>query len=131
MKGLDRIFLIGAMLLVVGVAWALTINDIGTKEWILLLSIIVLGFIAGLIQGRAILLHKRDKMGEGKMKFWIVGTLIVFVALKVAMNIVIPSYIANDGIGILVSIIFVIGGLFIGRSFYSRLHPVNVTDRPL
>lgn len=55
------------------------------------------------------------------MKLWIVGILIVFVALKVAMNILIPSYLATSGNGIWLSIVFVIGGLLLGRSFYFRL----------
>ncbi|MCM3270852.1 hypothetical protein [Paenibacillus elgii] len=121
MKGLDRTFLIGAMLLVIGVVWAFTLNGIGTKEWILLLAVTVLGIAAGVVQGRVIFLNKRGQIGSGKMKLWIVGTLIVFVALKVAMNMLIPSYLATSGNGIWLSIVFVIGGLLLGRSFYSRL----------
>ncbi|KEQ21955.1 hypothetical protein [Paenibacillus tyrfis] len=121
MKGLDRTFFIGAMLLVIGVVWAFTMNGIGTKEWILLLSVTVLGIAAGVVQGRLIFLNKRGQIGSGKKTLWIVGILIVFVALKVAMNILIPSYLATSGNGIWLSIVFVIGGLLLGRSFYSRL----------
>lgn len=121
MKVLDRTFSIGAMLLVIGVVWAFMLNGIGTKEWILLLSVTVLGIVAGVVQGRLLFLNKRGQIGSGKMKLWIVGILIVFVALKVAMNILIPSYLATSGNGIWLSIVFVIGGLLLGRSFYSRL----------
>lgn len=121
-KGLDRVIIIGTLLLIIGIVFAFMVSDIGIKEWTLLLLITVLGFVAGVIQGRVVFLNKIKKMSKGKMKFWIVGVLIVFVALKVSMNIFIPSYISTDGKGILLSIVFVIGGLFIGRSFYSRLH---------
>ncbi|PUA38292.1 hypothetical protein C8Z91_15650 [Paenibacillus elgii] len=121
MKVLDRTFSIGAMLLVIGVVWAFTMDGIGTKEWILLLLVTVLGIVAGVVQGRLLFLNKRGQIGSGKMKLWIVGILIVFVALKVAMNILIPSYLATSGNGIWLSIVFVIGGLLLGRSFYSRL----------
>ncbi|NEN85951.1 hypothetical protein [Paenibacillus elgii] len=121
MKVLDRTFSIGAMLLVIGVVWAFTMDGIGTKEWILLLLVTVLGIIAGVVQGRLLFLNKRGQIGSGKMKLWIVGILIVFVALKVAMNILIPSYLATSGNGIWLSIVFVIGGLLLGRSFYFRL----------
>ena len=122
MKGLDRVFIIGTLLLIVGIVFAFMINDIGIKEWILLSLILVLGFVAGVIQGRVIFLNRIEKMTKSKMKFWIVGTLIIFVALKVSINLFIPSYIATDGKGILLSIVFVIGGLFIGRSLYSLRH---------
>ncbi|UKS27957.1 hypothetical protein LOZ80_03120 [Paenibacillus sp. HWE-109] len=121
MKALSRIFLIGALLISVGVVWAFTMNAIGTKEWILLLLGTVLGIIAGMVQARVIFLNKRGQIGSGKMKLWIVGTLIVFVALKVTINISIPSYIATSESGIYLSIVLAIGGLLLGRSYYSHL----------
>ncbi|WP_268627562.1 hypothetical protein [Paenibacillus alvei] len=71
-------------------------NGIGAKEWTLLLSGTVLGIVAGMIQGWVLFLNKRGQMGSGKMKLWIVGTLIVFVALKVTINISFPSYLATS-----------------------------------
>ncbi|KZE77056.1 hypothetical protein AV654_22450 [Paenibacillus elgii] len=59
MKLLDRTFSIGAMLLVIGVVWAFTMDGIGTKEWILLLLVTVLGILAGVVQGRLLFLNKR------------------------------------------------------------------------
>ncbi|TQR41184.1 hypothetical protein C7Y44_26335 [Paenibacillus popilliae] len=121
MKRLDSIFLVGLLLLIAGVVWAFTMNGIEAKEWILLLSGTVLGIVAGMIQGWVLFLNKRGQMGSGKMKLWIVGTLIVFVALKVTINISFPSYLATSESGTWVSIVFAIGGLLLGRSLYSRL----------
>lgn len=127
MKGIDRTFLIGTLLLIVGVLWAFTMNAIGTKEWILLLSGTILGIIAGMVQGWVLFLNKRGQIGSRKKILWIVGTLIVFVALKVTINISIPSYLATSENGIWVSIVFAIGGLLLGRSFYSRLSGAPAT----
>ncbi|MBB6731500.1 hypothetical protein [Cohnella zeiphila] len=121
MKGLGRTRLIGTVLLLAGVVWALTMKGIGTEEWFLLLSGTVLGVVAGMIQGWILLLRDRRQIGSGKMKLWITGILIVFIALKVTINMTIPSYLATSENGIWVSIVFAIGGLLIGRSFYSRL----------
>ncbi|WP_018754264.1 hypothetical protein [Paenibacillus terrigena] len=127
MKGLGRIFLIGTLLLIVGVLWAFTMNGIGTKEWILLLSGTILGIIAGMVQGWVLNLNKRGKIGSGMKIFGIVGAIILLVALKVTINISIPSYLATSENGIWVSIVFAIGGLLLGRSYYSRLSGASVT----
>ncbi|MCM3294207.1 hypothetical protein M3661_29410 [Paenibacillus sp. MER 180] len=121
MKRLDSIFLVGLLLLIAGVVWALTMNGIGAKEWILLLSGTILGILAGVFQGWMLKLNKRGKIGSGMKIFGIVGAIILLVALKVTINISIPSYLATSESGIWVSVVYAIGGLLLGRSLYSRL----------
>lgn len=121
MKRLNRIFLIGTILLIFGLAWAFTMNDMGTIEWVLLLSGIVFGILAGLIQGWAISQKKQGKIGSGIGALWVIGTIIVLIAVKVSLNIVVPSSLATSEQGIWLSIVVAIGGLLLGRSLYSRL----------
>ncbi|OZB95528.1 hypothetical protein CJP46_17170 [Paenibacillus sp. XY044] len=118
MKGLNRTLIIGSVLLIAGVVWGLTMNGIGMIEWILLLLGMMLGIVAGMIQGWVLLLNKRGQIGSGKRTFWIVGTLIVLVALKVTINIAFPTYIATSGSGIWLSVVFAVGGLLLGRSYF-------------
>lgn len=120
MKKLDKIFFIGLMLLIFGVVWAIATNSIGKIEWMLLLVGVVIGILAGMIQGWAISQKELGKIGSGKRIFYVVGTLIVFVALKVTLNIMIPSYLATSQIGIWLSVMFAIGGLFLGRALYAQ-----------
>ncbi|MEC0242360.1 hypothetical protein P4H66_21360 [Paenibacillus dokdonensis] len=128
MKRLDKIFSIGLMLLFVGVVWAIATNRVGKIEWMLLLVGVVIGMLAGMIQGWAIAQKELGKIGSGKRVLYVVGTLIVFVALKVTLNIMIPSYLATSQIGIWMSVVFAIGGLFLGRALYSR-PPVKSISR--
>ncbi|MFC5407649.1 hypothetical protein [Cohnella soli] len=125
MNGLNRMFLIGALLLIVGVVWAFTMNGIGAKEWSLLLVGTAMGIIGGIIQAKVIFLKNRGKIGSSKMKMWITGTILVFVAVKVALNTIIPTYLATNIDGIWVSIVFAVGGFLLGRSYYSRLSGVS------
>lgn len=120
MKKLNKIFLIGLMLFITGIVWAFTMNGIGTIEWMLLLSGIVLGILAGMIQGWAVARQKQGKIGSGLRTLWVIGTIIVLIALKVLLNILIPSYLATSESGIWLSVVFALGGLLLGRSFYSR-----------
>ncbi|MED1624868.1 hypothetical protein [Bacillus pseudomycoides] len=116
---LDKIFFIGTMLLIVGIVWSIATNSIGTTEWMLLLVGVVLGILAGMAQGWAIAQKEQGKIGMGKRNLYVVVTLIVFVALKVTLNITIPSYLAISQVGLWLSIIFAVGGLFLGRALYS------------
>ncbi|WP_313731702.1 hypothetical protein [Cohnella nanjingensis] len=127
MKKWDKTFFIGSVLLVVGIVWAMTTNRIGTTEWMLLLVGVVLGILAGVVQGWAIAQKEQGKIKSGMRIFYIVGTVIVLVALKVTLNIAFPSYIATSQIGIWLSIVFAIGGLLLGRALYPQ--PVNSARR--
>ncbi|PEJ39840.1 hypothetical protein [Bacillus pseudomycoides] len=116
---LDKTFFIGAMLLIVGIVWSIATNSIGTTEWMLLLVGAVLDILAGMAQGWAIAQKEQGKIRTGKRNLYVVVTLIVFVALKVTLNITIPSYLAISQVGLWLSIIFAVGGLFLGRALYS------------
>lgn len=118
---MKKIFLIGLILLIVGIVWAFAMNGIGTLEWLLLLFGFVIGILAGVIQGWAIAREKRGLIGPGKRKLLLVGTIIVFIALKVSINVAVPSYIATSANGIWLSIVIAVDGLLLGRSLYSRL----------
>ncbi|MFB7142737.1 hypothetical protein ACFCYN_24385 [Gottfriedia sp. NPDC056225] len=118
MKRLDRSFLIGALLLIIGVVWAFMMSGVKGLEWLLLLSGIVLGILAGIVQGWAIARSKLEKIGRGKKTLWVIGTIIILVVLKVAINVSIPSYLATSQLGICLSIVFAVSGLLLGRSFY-------------
>ncbi|WP_136605033.1 hypothetical protein [Paenibacillus dokdonensis] len=120
MKRLDKILFIGLTLLIAGIVWAIATNSIGKIEWMLLLVVVVIGMLAGMIQGWAIAQKELGKIGSGKRVLYVVGTLIVFVVLKVTLNIMVPSYLATSQIGIWMSVVFAIGGLFLGRALYSR-----------
>lgn len=122
MKSFDRLLLIGSILIIVGIVWAFIMNGIGTLEWTLLLSGIVLGILAGMIQGWAVARKKRRIIGSGKMILWVIGAIVVLIAVKVAINVLIPSHLATTDNGIYLSIVFAIGGLLLGRSIYSHLY---------
>jgi len=128
MKGLDRAFLIGAILLIIGFVWAFMMKGMGTLEWILLLAGMILGLLAGLFQGWTIARKNRGQIGPGRMKLYIVAVIVVFIALKVYINISIPSYLATSESGIYLSVVFAVSGLLLGRYSYSRL-PVNGTQK--
>ncbi|WP_274649532.1 hypothetical protein [Paenibacillus humicola] len=115
-----KLFLIGAILLIAGAVWAITLNGIGILEWLLLLSGIVLGIFAGLLQGWVIRQKERGKIGSGKMTFGVTGIIIVLIVIKVILNLLIPSQLATSESGIYLSIVFAISGLMLGRSFYPR-----------
>jgi hypothetical protein len=116
----DKTFLVGALLLLGGIVWAVTTGRVGTTEWLLLLVGAGLGIAAGMVQGWAIARKKEGKAGSGKRILYVAGTLIVFVALKVALNIAFPSYLATSLIGTWLSIVIAVGGLFIGRAAYAQ-----------
>ncbi|NBD25111.1 hypothetical protein [Paenibacillus glycinis] len=124
MKRAGRTFLVGAVLLIVGFAWALTMNGLGTLEWALLLTGIALGVLAGTIQGWAVARKRRGTTGSGKMLLWVSGTIVSLIVVKVAINILIPSNLATEESGLYLSIVFAVGGLFLGRGAYSRLAPI-------
>ncbi|PEL14394.1 hypothetical protein [Bacillus sp. AFS017336] len=118
MKRLDRSFLIGALLLIIGVIWGFMMSGVKGIEWLLLLSGIVLGILAGIVQGWSIARSKLGKIGRGKKTLWVIGTILILVVLKVAINVLIPSYLATSQLGIWLSIVFAVSGLLLGRSFY-------------
>lgn len=130
MKSFDRLLLIGSILILVGIVWAFMMNGIGTLEWMLLLSGIVLGILAGMIQGWAVARKKRGNIGSGKMILWVVGAIIVLIAVKVAINVLIPSHLATTDSGIYLSIVYAIGGLLLGRSIYSHLFSKSQQELP-
>nr|WP_255654604.1 hypothetical protein [Cohnella sp. REN36] len=105
----------------------MTTHRMGTTEWMLLLVGVVLGILAGMVQGWAIAQKEHGKIKSGMRIFYIVAVIIVLVALKVTLNIAFPSYIATSQIGTWLSIVFAIGGLLLGRAVYPQ--PVNSARR--
>lgn len=119
-KKSNQVFFIGALLLIAGIVWAIAMNRVGTTAWILLLVGVVIGILAGFIQGWAIRQQEQGKIGPGKRATYIVGAIVLLVAVKVALNILFPSYIATSQSGIWLSVVIAVGGLLLGRAWYDR-----------
>lgn len=122
MRRIDKMFLFGTILLVIGIVWIIAMQSIPVLEWALLLTGIVLGILAGFVQRWAIIRQKRGHIGRVKRTVWVVGTVVILVTFKVALNILLPTPLATTGNGICLSIIVAIGGLLLGHSLYLRLH---------
>jgi|GEM_PF-5931354 len=120
MKRSSQTWLIGALLLMAGIVWAIATNRVGTTAWILIAVGVVIGILAGIIQGWAIHQQERGKIGPGKRAAYIVGAIVLLVAVKVALNVMFPTYIATNQSGIWLSVVFAVGGLFLGRAWYGR-----------
>ncbi|WP_231392042.1 MULTISPECIES: hypothetical protein [unclassified Paenibacillus] len=121
---LNKTFVVGIILILIGIAWGLLLDGIGMREWLLLLSGIVLGIIAGLVQRWAVVRQRLGLITPDKKRLWIIGVIVVLVIVKVAINVFIPSYLATSNSGIYLSIVYAIGGLLLGHALYLRFKPM-------
>lgn len=124
MKRLDKALFFGTILLIMGLVWIMISPNVTALEWTLLLIGTVLGILAGFTQRWAIVRQKRGHVGRGKRVLWIVGTVIVLIVIKVALNILFPTPLATSENGIWLSVVVAVGGLLLGHSFYVRLRRV-------
>ncbi|WP_231506500.1 hypothetical protein [Paenibacillus sp. UNC451MF] len=121
---LNKTFAVGIILILIGIAWGLLLVGIGMLEWLLLLSGIVLGIIAGLVQRWAIARQRLGLITSDKKRLWIIGVIVVLIVVKVAINVFIPSYLATSNSGIYLSIVYAVGGLLLGHALYLRFKPM-------
>lgn len=121
---LNKTFAVGIILILIGIAWGLLLVGIGMLEWLLLLSGIVLGIIAGLVQRWAITRQRLGLITPDKKRLWIIGVIVVLIVVKVAINVFIPSYLATSNSGIYLSIVYAVGGLLLGHALYLRFKPM-------
>ncbi|WP_282942954.1 hypothetical protein [Paenibacillus sp. RC67] len=121
---MNKTFAVGIILILIGIAWGLLLVGIGMLEWLLLLSGIVLGIIAGLVQRWAITRQRLGLITPDKKRLWIIGVIVVLIVVKVAINVFIPSYLATSNSGIYLSIVYAVGGLLLGHALYLRFKPM-------
>lgn len=113
----NKTLIVSIVLLLAGIYLSTQTAGLRMTEWAILIGFIVLGLVAGTIQGYAIVRERQRKISAGQRTLYIVLTIVALIAIKGIATRSIASNLEDNGTSLYMQICFPISAMFCARGW--------------